>query len=180
MTQPKVIMGPVVLAKSPVSHIGDVRRVEAVAPLGMAGQQLAADYVNVVVFSQKGQRPLPNMLSGSDLDGDQYLVLWDQQLLQPINSPAQDYTAEKPAQVDHVTAEDLQKHFVNFARNDNLGQISTWLLAQADARGPASPECKQLAALHSTAVDFPKTGKPAELDFKLVRVAASTGQRYPP
>jgi hypothetical protein len=67
MQQPHVISGPVVLAKSPVSHMGDVRRVEAVAPGGWAGQQLAADYVNLVVFSQKGQRPLPNMLAGSDL-----------------------------------------------------------------------------------------------------------------
>jgi hypothetical protein len=38
-----------------------------VDPAGLAGRQLAADSVNVVVFSQKGQRPLPNMLSGSDL-----------------------------------------------------------------------------------------------------------------
>jgi hypothetical protein len=67
MQDPRVVTGPVVLAKSPVSHVGDVRRVEAVAPAGWAGQQLAADYVNVVVFSQMGQRPLPNMLAGSDL-----------------------------------------------------------------------------------------------------------------
>ncbi|KAF6265361.1 RNA dependent RNA polymerase-domain-containing protein [Scenedesmus sp. NREL 46B-D3] len=176
ITQPVVVIGPVVLAKSPVSHMGDVRRGEAVAPAGTAGQQLAANYVNVMVFSQKGQRPLPNMLSGSDLDGDQYLVLWDHQLLQPANSLAQDYTAEKPAKVDQVTAEHLQQHFVNFVKNDNLGPISTWLLAQADALGPASLPCQQLAALHSTAVDFPKTGKPAELDFNLVRSAVHVKQ----
>jgi hypothetical protein len=72
-------------------------------------------------------------------------------------------------QVDQVTPAHLQQHFVNFARNDNLGQISTWLLAQAAALGPASAQCQQLAALHSTAVDFQKTGKPADLDFTLVR-----------
>jgi RNA-dependent RNA polymerase len=72
-------------------------------------------------------------------------------------------------QVDQVTAEHLQQHFVNFAISDNLGQISTWLLAQADQLGPHSEECQQLAALHSTAVDFPKTGRPAKLDFDLVR-----------
>lgn len=32
-------------------------------------------------------------------DGDQYVVLWDEQLLQPRNSPAQDYTAAPPDQV---------------------------------------------------------------------------------
>jgi RNA-dependent RNA polymerase len=67
MSQPAVVTGPVVLAKSPVSHMGDVRRVEAVDPPGSAGRLLAANYVNVVVFSQHGARPLPNMLAGSDL-----------------------------------------------------------------------------------------------------------------
>jgi hypothetical protein len=76
-------------------------------------------------------------------------------------------------QVDQVTVEHLQQHFVNFARNDNLGQISTWLLAQTDALGPASSECLQLAVLHSTAVDFPKTGKPAEINFELMRKLVS-------
>lgn len=63
----------------------------------------------------------------------------------------------------------LQQHFVNFAKNDRLGQISTWLLARADYEGPQSPACQKLGQLHSTAVDFPKTGRPAELDFRLVR-----------
>jgi hypothetical protein len=76
-------------------------------------------------------------------------------------------------QVDQVTVEHLQQHFVNFARNDNLGQISTWLLAQADALNPDSSECLQLAVLHSTAVDFPKTGKPAEINFELMRKLVS-------
>jgi hypothetical protein len=38
-------------------------------------------------------------------DGDQYLVLWDEHLLQPRNSPAQDYTAEKLKQVSSCTLE---------------------------------------------------------------------------
>jgi len=35
---------------------------------------LAGNYVNVIVFSQKGARPLPNMLSGSDLVGFLYMT----------------------------------------------------------------------------------------------------------
>jgi hypothetical protein len=64
---PKVISGSVVLAKHPVSHRGDVRVVKAV-DLG-PHSPLADAYVNVVVFSQQGKRPLPNMLAGSDLVG---------------------------------------------------------------------------------------------------------------
>jgi hypothetical protein len=40
-------------------------------------------------------------------DGDQYLVLWDEQLLQPHNSPAQDYTADKPDRVSRCKANTL-------------------------------------------------------------------------
>ena len=64
----RIITGPVLLAKHPVAHRGDVRVVNAVHPRYRAGGQLLVDnYVNVVVFSQQGHRPLSNMLSGSDL-----------------------------------------------------------------------------------------------------------------
>ena len=66
-------------------------------------------------------------------------------------------------QVDKVTVDHLTQHFIKFVQNDNLGQISTWLLAHADDKGADSPECEQLAELHSKAVDFPKTGQPAAL-----------------
>lgn len=69
--QPTIIAGmTVLLAKHPVAHRGDVRRVTAVDPRRhnqTLGARMVADYVNVVVFSQKGRRPLPNQLSGSDL-----------------------------------------------------------------------------------------------------------------
>lgn len=56
------------LAKHPVAHRGDVRVVQAVDPRSRYNGRLLVDnYVNVVVFSQQGSRPLPNMLSGSDL-----------------------------------------------------------------------------------------------------------------
>jgi RNA dependent RNA polymerase len=35
---------------------------------------------NTLVFSQKGDRPEPSKMSGSDLDGDQYAVTWDNRL----------------------------------------------------------------------------------------------------
>ena len=53
--------------------------------------------------------------------------------------------------------------------NDALGVISTAHLIHAD-RNPLkarSPECLQLAALHSMAVDFAKTGAPAEMPLAL-------------
>lgn len=50
-------------------------------------------------------------------------------------------------------------------RNDNLGMIANAHLVRADlsADGARCWECLQLAALHSKAVDFPKSGVPAEV-----------------
>jgi RNA-dependent RNA polymerase len=61
--------------------------------------------------------------------------------------------------------QEIQKHFVSYMINDALGVISTAHLIHAD-RDPLkarSPECLQLAALHSMAVDFAKSGAPAEM-----------------
>lgn len=66
--------------------------------------------------------------------------------------------------------EHLQEHFVNFINNNRLGQISTWLLAQADLKGADCRECEELARLHSVAVDFPKTGQSAELGAPQLQV----------
>jgi len=81
-----------------------------------------------------------------------------------------DYTATRPRIMDHdVTLEEIQKHFVSYMINDALGVISTAHLIHAD-RNPLkarSPECLQLAALHSMAVDFAKTGAPAEMPWAL-------------
>eukprot|EP00878_Enallax_costatus_P025162 GHUV01026890.1.p1 GENE.GHUV01026890.1~~GHUV01026890.1.p1 ORF type:complete len:196 (+),score=43.48 GHUV01026890.1:241-828(+) len=64
----QIITGPITLAKHPVSHRGDTRQVIAVNPAGRAGGlKLIDDYTNVIVFSQRGQRPLPNKLAGADL-----------------------------------------------------------------------------------------------------------------
>uniref|UniRef100_A0A0A9DLY1 RNA-dependent RNA polymerase n=1 Tax=Arundo donax TaxID=35708 RepID=A0A0A9DLY1_ARUDO len=77
-----------------------------------------------------------------------------------------DYTATRPRIMDHiVTLEEIQKHFVDYMINDALGVISTAHLIHADRNllKARSPECLQLAALHSMAVDFAKTGAPAEM-----------------
>ncbi|VAI07939.1 unnamed protein product [Triticum turgidum subsp. durum] len=123
----------------------------------------------LIVFPQRGERPHPNECSGGDLDGDLYFITWDEKLIpEKVDSPM-DYTAARPRIMDHViTLEEIQKYFVDYMIN-SLGAISTAHLVHAD-RHPMkarSPECLQLAALHSMAVDFAKSGAPAEMPQSL-------------
>jgi RNA-dependent RNA polymerase len=74
-----------------------------------------------------------------------------------------DYTPPLPVHVDQVTMPDIHENFVNYLKNDMLGQIANAHLAWTDLEHPSSPECVELATLHSVAVDFAKTGVPAEL-----------------
>ncbi|RLM75578.1 putative RNA-dependent RNA polymerase 2 [Panicum miliaceum] len=139
-----VIVGKVAISKNPCLHPGDVRVLEAIYDPGWD----AGGLIDCVVFPQRGERPHPNECSGGDLDGDLFFITWDDKL---------------------IPEKEIQKHFVSYMINDALGVISTAHLIHAD-RNPLkarSPECLQLAALHSMAVDFAKTGAPAEMPWAL-------------
>ncbi|PUZ47542.1 hypothetical protein GQ55_7G174000 [Panicum hallii var. hallii] len=157
-----VIVGKVAISKNPCLHPGDVRVLEAIYDPGLDARGL----IDCVVFPQRGERPHPNECSGGDLDGDLFFITWDDKLIPEKVDAPMDYTATRPRIMDHaVTLEEIQKHFVSYMINDALGVISTAHLIHAD-RDPLkarSPECLQLAALHSMAVDFAKSGAPAEM-----------------
>jgi len=64
--------------QSPALHPDDVQLVQAVIlPQSSALWNLR----NCIVFSQNGLRDLPSMLSGGDLDGDLYNIIYDEQLM---------------------------------------------------------------------------------------------------
>lgn len=74
--EPRGVRGPVAVTKFPALHPGDVRALTAVSAEAMEqrrpGQGVGlylGHLVNVLVFPQRGQRPHPNELAGSDLDG---------------------------------------------------------------------------------------------------------------
>lgn len=68
-----LVKNNVVVTRSPALHPGDIQLVNAVdVPQHSPLRQLS----NVVVFSKWGARDLPSMLSGGDLDGDLYNVIW--------------------------------------------------------------------------------------------------------
>lgn len=161
----KVIEGICILARNPSLHPGDIRVVRAIDVPALHHHK------NVVVFPQTGDRDLANMCSGGDLDGDDYMVLWDQDLLpEIINVPPMDFTPEKPVEkIGPVEISDISNFFVAYMKNDSLGQIAHAHLAQADIQvdGVNSYECLELAKLHSQAVDYSKSGIPATMDYVL-------------
>lgn len=172
----KVIEGICIVARNPSLHPGDIRVVRAVNNAKLHHLK------NVIVFPQTGDRDIPNMCSGGDLDGDDYLVVWDEELVPRIvNHPPMDFTPPGRKVVDEVMMEDIARFFVEYIKNDSLGRIAVAHLASADFEfdGVMSERCKlsrlkpeidpnvsigiALAELHSTAVDYPKSGVAARM-----------------
>ncbi|KAL8258164.1 hypothetical protein R6Q59_030205 [Mikania micrantha] len=116
------------------------------------------------------RRPHPYECSGGDLDGDIYFVCWDPDLIPPQQFEPMDYTPAPCMQVDHdVTVEEVEEYFANYIVNDNLGKISSahTVLADREPLKAMAEPCLNLANLFSIAVDFSKTGVPAELPGNL-------------
>ncbi|RXG44751.1 hypothetical protein VDGE_02528 [Verticillium dahliae] len=160
-----VIKGVCIVGRNPSLHPGDIRVVEAVDVPQLRHMK------NVVVFPSTGDVDVPSMLSGGDLDGDDFFVIWDPNLIPPVwNFRPMDNVAPQPKVVDRdVNAKDLSEFFVKYMRNDCLPLIATSHLASADylEGGAMHSKCLQLAKLHSKAVDYVKSGDPAELGREL-------------
>ncbi|KAL4924881.1 RNA dependent RNA polymerase-domain-containing protein [Aspergillus undulatus] len=155
----EIVEGLCILARNPSLHPGDIRVVRAV---NVPSLQHLKD---VVVLPQTGDRDVASMCSGGDLDGDDYVVIWDQDLIpdnwfrEPMN-----YTSKKAHDLDHdVTVDEITSFFVTYMKNDCLPKIALAHLAWGDRLddGVNEAKCIELAQLHSDAVDYNKSGNPA-------------------
>ena len=126
--KPYVVKGPMLLARNPSLHPGDIRVVR-----GVDIPQLR-HLKDVVVFPQTGERDIPSMCSGGDLDGDDFLVMWDSDLLShDWNQAPMDYSPPPKIAVDRdVTMNDITSFFVTYMKNDTLPSIAHAHIAQAD------------------------------------------------
>ncbi|RYO82562.1 hypothetical protein DL763_008199 [Monosporascus cannonballus] len=152
----------VLVTRSPALHPGDIQIRRAVVP--PHGHPLLS-LSNCVVFSQKGERDLPSQLSGGDLDGDIYNIIWDDFAVSSCQRefPPADYPRVPPHDIGRkVAREDMTDFFVHFMATDQLGLIAIKHLILADQKpaGTVAEECRKLAELHSIAVDYSKTGIP--------------------
>jgi hypothetical protein len=146
------------VTRMPALHCGDIQKLRAV---GRAENSPLAALYNCIVFSSKGTRPIPNMLSGGDLDGDLFQVTQHPLLFPPTWASPGSFPAVQPEDLQrNCTINDIAKFFIDFIISDRLSQISHMHLILADQSpdGAHNPGCVKLSQLASTAVDFPKTG----------------------
>jgi len=77
------------MTKNPCLHPADIRKVKCVSSEEISKRLVQKginpekfnQYINVIVFNQKGKYPLPAQISGGDLDGDYYFICWDKDLI---------------------------------------------------------------------------------------------------
>ncbi|TVY45069.1 RNA-dependent RNA polymerase [Lachnellula subtilissima] len=143
---PKYITGRnLIISRAPALHPGDVQLVDGVMP--PKGSPLLQIH-NCICFSQHGARDLPSKLSGGDLDGDRYYIMWDDRAkVKNVFQPA-DYPIQQPVDIGRL-----------------LGRIAVQHRVMADQKkmGVCDENCIRLSEMHSTAVDFSKTGIPVDM-----------------
>jgi hypothetical protein len=153
----------VIVTRAPALHPGDVQVVSAVDVPDDSPLRALHD---CIVFSQQGARDLPSQLSGGDLDGDPYHVIFDQRLIPKNTAIPADYTPVTPRDLGRaVEVNDMVDFFIDFMINDKLGMISTKHKIRADCKpaGTLDSDCITLAKLASDAVDFSKSGVPVDI-----------------
>lgn len=137
-----VIEGICLVGRNPSLHPGDLRVVEAINVPALHHLR------DVVVFPQSGERDIPSMCSGGDLDGDDFFVLWDKGLQPPEwNCEPMNFSAPAPKHRQRaVKITDLMKFFVVFMKNDALPTIALSHLGQSDSLPDSvkDPRCKFL------------------------------------
>jgi hypothetical protein len=151
-----IVIGKIIVAKNPCMHPGDVRVMDAVHEPSLIHM------IDSIVFPSRGNRPITNMCSGSDLDGDLYFVSWEPLLIPSKMHEPMDYESSTKIKIKScdVEIEDVINFFVDFIEVDQLGRLANAHVAISDFSplGVKDPRCIDLAKLFSEAVDFPKTG----------------------
>ncbi|CAN9119100.1 unnamed protein product [Alternaria alternata] len=141
----------VVITRAP----GDVQLVTAVdVPDGSPSMR------SITVLSSR------NKLSGGDLDGDLFHIIFDPRLIPDFTVPPADYPSTPAKDLGRpVEVNDIVNFFIEYMNMDRLGQISNKHKIRADKAplGTQDTECQLLAKLASDAVDFSKSGIPADM-----------------
>ncbi|KAJ3916403.1 RdRP-domain-containing protein [Lentinula edodes] len=138
----------VIVVRNPCLHPGDILKLRAVDHPSLS------HLVDCVVFASQGKRSPSSMSSGGDLDGDEYFVCWDPDLVPSKVFESYEYPPNKEITQKTITRQDLGRYFASY---NNSGMAQTTALhnkwARYHSQGAMSPECQELNALYSQAVD---------------------------
>ncbi|XP_042910269.1 uncharacterized protein [Parasteatoda tepidariorum] len=151
-----VLTETIVVTKNPCMHPGDVRKLEAVDVPELRHIK------DCIVFPAHGPRPHPDEMAGSDLDGDEYVIIWHPDLIfqrdncKPMNYPPN----EEKKHVGTITVREMVNFLSKYIQNDNIGVMANAYLAWADwhNRGIFSKVCSEIAQKYPRALDFAKSG----------------------
>jgi predicted ATPase len=155
--KPTTIRGTVLVAKCPSYLEGDIRVLNAVASEDHAGlKSLESSLVDCIVFPTQGRRPHPSEIAGSDLDGDQYFVCWDQALIPPKHAEPYAYPDSASKREVSPTWKNTIKYFAEYKNQSGL--VDSLFRKWADLNGPGSTECQRLGQLFAKAIDAAKSG----------------------
>ncbi|KAJ3295313.1 hypothetical protein HK104_002831 [Borealophlyctis nickersoniae] len=161
--KPQIITGRVAVMRNPSYHPGDIRILNAVPCPDLAHLQ------DCIVFPVWGNRPHPDEMSGGDLDGDEYLVIWDPLLIPEKQIPAFEYNVRNGLGNLEAHPAALISHFVQ-ADSLLLSDLNDVLLKLAYSfdYGPSHPLSERANQLFSFGVDnqeFPHEEWKAIKDF---------------
>jgi len=165
-----VYEGDVGLMKNPCLHATSWIRAKAVY-----NQYLDKLFPHAEVFLFCGKPSaeycLVNKLSGGDLDGDDFLVVTQKDLLPKLHfDKVRELLYDEVAPVKHEglpTNEECVDFFVNYQTDDMVSIISQYHEAWSNKKnGILNKQCLELAKLHSVAIDYAKNNNKVEIDDK--------------
>merc|ERR1740124_1539166 len=149
-----LLVDTVVVSRSPSYSPGDIRVLDAVdipekySPL--------RELRNCILFSTNGLRPEADKMSGGDVDGDQYLVIWDKRLTKHEaklrKEEPENYDPPPPSKNNQSSKEDWITYVARFD-NVILGIVDNAFYTTVKEKGIKSKEAKQLNSLFSSLVD---------------------------
>ncbi|THH18623.1 hypothetical protein EW146_g2394 [Bondarzewia mesenterica] len=166
------VTGPCIVSRNPSRIASDLQKVEAII------HPLLSEYVDVIVFSIKGERSLASYLGGGDYDGDTAMVTWDPSIVEPfrnssfIPAPVDFINTNFDRQIETVEAfarrisnvspdiahREMIKVLLGGLTNSEIGRYSTFHDNAVYACGYTHPKAVRLAYMFTTCLDSGKSG----------------------
>ncbi|CAF0875498.1 unnamed protein product [Brachionus calyciflorus] len=111
-----------IVGRTPCYGLSEIRRVKARFVPELSHLE------NCIIFPKKGDRPLTNMLSGGDLDGDFYFVSWDEHLTNIENSNDFIKYPKSEDKFEYLKMKDLREQLANYYVEEiiNDDRIGLW------------------------------------------------------